>query len=161
MRELSKRHKQLRHGRGRPKQPGLVCLLSISKGNKNKPIYKQASESWKLAHHCKTIFRMYRQPFLTTGDIFFISGSVKMREMLWNLTGSKMKKTSETLLWFTHLWLSDDSPVLPAARAFKKNCIKIFDESCFNLYKWHSNIIELEVKKDNSQMESDKSYPKK
>lgn len=46
-----------------------------------------------------------------------------------------------------------------SAKAFK-NVIKIFDETALKLYKWHSNVTELEVNKNNSQMKSDKTYAK-
>ena len=36
----------------------------------------------------------------------------------------------------------------------------MFDKAVFMLHKWYSNIVELEGKKNHSQLESDKTYAK-
>ena len=48
-----------------------------------------------------------------------------------------------------------------STKLFKWNVIKNFHETALKFHKWHSNITELEINKDHSQIESDKTYAKK
>ena len=47
-----------------------------------------------------------------------------------------------------------------STKAFKKNIVKIFDESGFKLNKLHSNVSVPEEEKDHEKIETDKTYAK-
>ena len=47
-----------------------------------------------------------------------------------------------------------------STKAFKKNIVKIFDESGFKLNKLHSNVSVPEEEKDHEKIEADKTYAK-
>ena len=47
-----------------------------------------------------------------------------------------------------------------SAKTFKKNIVKIFNETGIKLHKWHSNVAELEKEEDVSQVETDETYAK-
>ena len=49
---------------------------------------------------------------------------------------------------------------LESAKTFKENIPKIFNETGFKLYKWHSNFGELKEVEGVSQKETDETYAK-
>ena len=89
---------------------------------------------------------------------FVLEGTIKHRLEWYE------KDQPETVMELKQSMYIDDviggGDNMKSAKTFKENIVKIFNETCFRLHKWHFNVAELEKEEYVSRKETNEKYAK-